>query len=232
MPADFLIIPTNGNIGGKTYDQYIADYWNFLLGPDPDNPIFGASPALFTRACYNYKDVQSLQDLRRRSFCGLSEETPSIIHSVGTRNNPFNLGANIPVFATVLDTIALTPEVDENANTVTPEDVLQEENDAVRRKDVRLTIQRQNGGGQPESIDVFKNHRHGPTPPFNLNVPQGSILADRMERPIRPGPYPNAIAEGFYVLIQFINPGVYRIKSRSSGVREYKSITDYHIRIQ
>ena len=32
-----------------------------------------------------------------------------------------------------------------------------------------------------------------------------------MERPIRPDIYPNAIAEGFYVLIQFINPEVYRL---------------------
>ena len=158
--ADLLIIPTNGNIGGKTYYQFIVEYWTFLLGPDPNNPVFGVPPALFTRGVYNYRDVQSLQDLRRRSFCGVSEDTPSEIHSVGTRNNPFNPGLNVPVFVTVLDTIALFSEVDDNANTVAPQNVLQEENDAVRERDVRLTIQRQNGGAQPVVVDVFNNHRH------------------------------------------------------------------------
>jgi hypothetical protein len=222
-------------VSGRRYDATIADYWNFLLSVDPNNPVSGVPPALFTRGCYNYRDLQSPEDIRRRNLCGIAEGTPSVIHSPYPPNGPFNPGANIPVFVTVLDTIALTPDVDEfdeNGNPVAPADVLEEENDAVKRGHVRLTIQRQNGGPHPiERIDVFNNHLHGPTQPFNLNVPANSALADHMERPIKPGPYANAIAKGFYVLIKFTNPGVYRIRSRGSGVRGYRSITDYYIRI-
>jgi hypothetical protein len=221
-------------VSGRTYDRTIADYWNFLLSANPNNPVFGNPPALFTRGCYNYRDVQSFEDILRRNLSGVSEESPSIIHSVGIPD-PFNPGANIPVFVTVLDTIALTPgvdEVDENGNLVAPQDVLEEENDAVKRGHVRLTIQRQNGGPHPmQRIDVINNHRHRSNL-FNLDVPAGSVLADRLERPIdRDTPYPNVIAEGFYVLIKFTNPGDYRIRSRGFGVRDYKSIADYYIRI-
>jgi hypothetical protein len=221
-------------ISRRTYDATIADYWNFLLSPKPDNPVFGAPPALFTCGVYNYRDVQTLEDIRRKNFAGQVGETPSIIHFVGTPDAPFNPGANMPVFITVLDTIALdanADEIDENGNQVSPEDVLKDENDAVKPGQVRLTIQRQNGGQNPlERIDVI-NYRHKSNL-FNLNVRSDSVLAHRMERPFDRGTaYPHAIAEGYYVLIRFTNAGLYRLNAQGSGARDYNSQADYHIQL-
>ena len=182
---------------------------------------------LFMRGCYDYRDVHSLQDIIRRGFCGDTEESPSIIHSVGSRNGPFNPGGKLPVFTPVLDTIALRPDTDENGIPLTPDDVLHEENNAVTPRDVHLTIQKLNGGGAPTSVPVFTDHRY--SAPVDLEVPSDSALADRMERPIRPDRYPNARAEGFYVLIRFNLPGVYRIRSHGFGVRNYRSLMDYYI---
>lgn len=229
MSSNFDIIPTSGNIGGKTYDMFINDYWNFLMKPASVLDDHVDQNTLFMRGCYDHRDVHSLQDIKRRNFCGDTEESPSIVHSVGTRSTPFNPVANYPVFATVVDTIVLYPGIDENGNPLTPDDVLEEENDAVTPRDVQLTIHKLNGGGAPTNVPVFTDHRFSAR--VDLNVPTNSVLADRMERPIRPGSYPNARAEGFYVLIKFNIPGVYRIRSRGFGVRNYKSLTDYHIQI-
>ena len=60
-------------------DEVRNDYWNFLLSTTPNNPISGIPPVLFTRGCYNYRDVQSLEDIRRRNLCGIMKDTPGII---------------------------------------------------------------------------------------------------------------------------------------------------------
>jgi hypothetical protein len=114
------------------------------------------------------------------------------------------------------------------------DDILQEENGAVRHRDLRLSIQRlpRPGGGSAgarSDVDVFTNHRTSAN--FSLDIPSNSALADRLEYPIRAGHYRNARAEGFYVLIKFNNPAVYRIRSHGFGARDYVSRTDYYIEI-
>jgi hypothetical protein len=229
MSSNFDIIPTSGDIGGKTYDRFINDYWNFLMKPASILDSHVHENTIFTRGCYDYRDVHSLLDIQRRSFCGDTEESPSIIHAVGTRSSPFNPGVNYPVFVTVLDTIALYSYIDENGNSLSLSQVLDEENNAVTPRDVQLTISQVSGGGAPTSVPVFTHHRFSAS--VNLEVPSDSVLADRMERPIRPGSYPNAKAEGFYVLIKFNIAGAYRIRSCGFGVRKFKYLADYYIQI-
>jgi hypothetical protein len=225
MSDGFDVIPTDGTIGGKRYGDFIKDYWHFLLGPDPDNPVY--QNTIFTRGCQNYRDVHSRENVRRKNFCGVLEETPSIIHTVGSQNNPFRNKSNYPVFVTVLDTLALEPEIDENGREVTQDEILRDENDAVTPRDVRLTIQKIKGS--QSVVDVFNNHRTSAI--FILVVPRTSILAESLEYKIRVDTYPNAKTMGYYVLIQFNTSGVYNIKSSGDGVRGYRSKADYHIEI-
>jgi hypothetical protein len=225
MSDGFNVIPTDGDIGGKRYDVFIKDYWESLLGPDPNNPVYRNT--IFTRGCQNYRDVNSRENVRRENFCGRLEETPSIIHTVGSKNDPLKNTSNYPLFITVLDTIALEPEIDENGREVTQDEVLRQENDAVTSRDVRLTIQK--NGGSESVVDVFNDHRTNAN--FSLVVPRTSVLAERLEYKIRVDTYPNAKALGYYVLIKFNTTGVYNIKSFGNGVRGYKSIADYHIKI-
>src|SRR5215212_9619987 len=185
MSDDFDVIPTDGDIGGKRYDVFIKDYWDFLLGPTPNNPVYRNT--IFTRGCQNYRDVHSRENVRRQNFCGRLEETPSIIHTVG-QNNPFRNTSNYPVFVTVLDTLALEPEIDENGREVTQDEILRDENDAVTSRDVRLTIQK--NGGSESVVDVFNNHRTNAN--FSLVVQRTSMLAERLEYKIRVDTYPNA----------------------------------------
>jgi hypothetical protein len=228
MSDDFEVIPTNGNIDGKGYSDFIKDYWHFLLGSNPDNPVY-QDTTIFTRGCQNYRDVNSSENVRRKNFCGILEETPSIIHTVGSQNNPFRIRSNLSVFVTVLDTIALEPEIDENGREVTQDEVLRRENDAVRPQDVQLTIRKKGGGSQSVS-NLFNDHRTSAN--FSLVIPRTSVLAERLEREIKVDTtYPNAKAEGYYALIKFNTPEVYNIKSDGYGVRGYISKADYHIEI-
>jgi hypothetical protein len=223
--ADFDVIPINMPLNGKTYTDFIKDYWDFLLGRDPDNPVHNNT--IFTRGCQNYRDVHSLENIRRKNFCGLTEETSSIIHTVGSQSSPFRNTSNYPVFVTVLDTIALEPEIDETGRVVTQDEVLREENDAVTPGDVALTIRKI--GGSTSVVSVFSGHRTSAN--FRLVVPPDSVLAQRLEYAIRVGTYPTASAEGFYVLIKFKNPGVYELKSSGIGLRDFISKTRYFIEI-
>lgn len=234
MAADFDVIPINGNIDGKGYSDFIKDYWHFLLGDNPNNPVY--KNTIFTRGSQNYRDVHSIEksknaSVRRKNFSGLSKETPSITNTVGSQSNPLRNTSNL-VFITVLDTIALEQEIDENGRIIPQDDVLREENDSVELEDVQLTIQKI--GGSESVVDlsdiIFKNHRTGAT--FSLDVPKESALAERLEYKIRVDKtYPNAKTLGYYALIKFNTPGVYRIKSIGNGVRGYTSRADYHIEI-
>lgn len=225
MSADFDVIPTDGDIDGKKYSVFIEDYWHFLLGSDPNNPVY--QNTIFTRGCQNYRDVHSNVDVRRENFCGILPETPSQTHTVGSQNNPFRNTSNYPVFVTVLDTIALEPGIDENGGIITQDDVLQVEDAAVIPQNVRLTIRKIKG---PQlDVDVFKNHRTGAD--FSLNVPGTSVLAERLEYKIRVDTYPNAKTLGYYVLIKFNTGGVYNINSTGRGVRGYISRASYYIEI-
>jgi hypothetical protein len=105
--ADFDVIPINMPLDSRTYNDFIGAYWDFLLGPDPDNPVHNNT--IFTRGCQNYRDVHSLENIRRENFCGIVEETPSIIHTVGSQSSPFRNTSKYPVLVTVLDKIALEP---------------------------------------------------------------------------------------------------------------------------
>ena len=107
---------------------------DFLLGPDPDNPVY--QNTIFTRGCQNYRDVHSRENIRRENFCGVLEETPSIIHTVGSQSSPLRNTSNYPVFVTDLDTIALEPEIDENGREVTQDEILRDEDTAVTPQDV------------------------------------------------------------------------------------------------
>jgi hypothetical protein len=225
MSADFDLIPTDGDIGGKRYSDFISEYWHFLLGPDPDNPVFNNT--IYTRGCQNYKDVQSEESVRRINFCGLLEESPSIIHTVGSQTNPFRPTSNYPVFVTVLDTIALEPGIDENGREITQDQILQHEDAEVRSNDVRLSIKKI--GRPPSDVDVFNKYKTGAN--FSLVVPPASVLAERLEYRIRVDTYPNAKTLGYYVLVKFNTPGVYNIKLAGDGTRGYRSRADYHIQI-
>jgi hypothetical protein len=227
MSDDFDVIPTDGDVDGKRYSDFIEDYWHFLLGPNPDNPVYNNT--IFTRGCQNYRDVYSNVDVRRENFCGILPETPSQIHTVGSQNNPFKNTSNYPVFVTVLDTLAVEPGIDENGGIITQDDVLQVENAAVTPQDVRLTIRKIRGGGPQTDVEVFKNHRTGAD--FSLNVLGTSVLAEHLEYKIRVGSYPNAKTLGYYVLIKFNTGGVYNINSTGHGVRGYISRAAYYIEI-
>lgn len=231
MADDFDVIPTNGKIGDKRYKDFIEGYWHFLLGPNPDEPI--SRDTIFTRGSKDYRDVDSTEKsknaaVQRKNFAGL--ETPGE-YTKGSQNHPLINTSKYPVFITVLDTIALESEIDENGREVTQDEVLKKENDVVKPEDVKLTIQKI--GGSESVVDlsdiVFKNHRTKAT--FDLEVPQESVLAERLEYKIKPRKYPDAQAEGYYVLIKFNNPGVYNIKSVGKGVRGYISKADYYIKI-
>jgi hypothetical protein len=231
MAADFDVIPINKDIDGKGYSDFIKDYWHFLLGDNPNDPVY--KNTIFTRGSQDYRDIHSIEKsknaaVQRKNFAGL-KETPGE-YTKGSQNKPLNT-SKYPVFITVLDTIALESEIDENGREVTQDEVLKKENDVVKPEDVKLTIQKI--GGSESVVDlsdiVFKNHRTKAT--FDLEVPQESVLAERLEYKIKPRKYPDAQAEGYYVLIKFNNPGVYNIKSVGKGVRGYISKADYYIEI-
>ena len=102
MAADFDVIPINGNIDGKGYSDFIKDYWHFLLGDNPNNPVY--KNTIFTRGSQNYRDVHSIEksknaSVRRKNFSGLSKETPSITNTVGSQSNPLRNTSNL-VFIT------------------------------------------------------------------------------------------------------------------------------------
>jgi hypothetical protein len=218
---------------GAAYDRYIENYWNFLLGRDPCNPIFRNT--FFMRPCYNYRNVHSISpsSVHRQNFCGVTSEScktsPSRVYSEGTPDTPFLLRGVKEVFIPVLCTLATDDEVGADGETIPQLEILRAENDIVTPRDIGATIQV--GSGQKEDIvsNLFE-YRRKTASPFILKVSDDSRLADFMEFEVsRATTHDRALSEGYFLVLEFDTPGTYHIEAEGYGVRGYVSLMNYYI---
>jgi hypothetical protein len=218
---------------GVAYDRHIENYFNFLLGRDPCNPIF--KNTFFMRPCYNYRNVHSTSPSRayRQNFCGVTPElcktSPSLVYSEGTPDTPYPLRNGVKeVFIPVLCTLVTDDEIGADGQTIPQLDILRAENDIVTPRDVRATIQV--GSGQKEDIvpDLLA-YRKRTDSPFVLTVPNDSTLADFMEFEVRRGTHNRALSEGYFLVLEFDTRGIYHLEAEGYGVRGHVSLMNYYI---
>jgi hypothetical protein len=224
----FTVLPP-----GTAYDRHIANYWNFLLGRDPCNPIFRNT--FFMRPSHNNRNVHSTSSSRayRQNFSGVTPEpcktNPSLVYSEGTADTPFTLRNGVKeVFIPVLCTLVTDDEIGADGQTIPQLEVLKAENDIVTPRDIQATIQV--GSGQKEDIvsNLFE-YRMRTDSPFVLTVPNDSGLADFMEFEVRRGTHNRALSEGYFLVLEFNTGGIYHLEAEGYGVRGYVSLMNYYI---
>jgi hypothetical protein len=227
---------TNGHF--KVLDpseQQIQDYWKWLLSVNPDDKDNNPKDGVFyTRAALNY--THAIHDQSHPMRVNLYGSKPN---SVGTQHAPVALRSNVSVFIPILDTLVIDRYLNPSGNPLTTSEmnnVLHNENRQISPGDLNTTIEMLEDGAGPVSIvPRINNILYSPSAPndtFELKIPKGSTLADKMEFILREDTTVKAKVAGLYLLLDKISPGRYHITNGSSGVRGYRSSMDYYIQIK
>jgi hypothetical protein len=220
----------------KPSDAEMQNYWNWLLGQDPDhhNPINGV---FYMRACYGYiNEIQNLMspNPQRKNLCDNHPNT------VGSESNPISIANNVPIIIPLLDTVVTDHDlVNGTPSSTLMNNILDGENDQVGSSDLSAKIA--NLTAQTSLHDIDENlMQFRTTSPstsdsdmFPLTIDTNSTLADRVEFAIPKGVTVQARLQGFYLKLHDIAPSnEYYIKIRCHGVRKYKAFMDYYIYVQ
>jgi hypothetical protein len=219
-------------------DVTIQNYWNWLLGADPDgNPIPNGN-VFYMHASYDY--VDDLQEPRSQhpQRINLSGDIPS---TAGSESQPVNIPKNVSIFHPLLDTVVTDHDVNSNGVPLTVaemKDILDDENGQVRVRHLNATINNLTKNTGPQAIhgNLLGFRTTAPSSSnsatFDLTVHPNSPFADKLEFAFPRGITVQARAEGFYVELYDITPGdTYHISSRCHGVRGYKAYMDYYIHV-
>ena len=78
MSTLFASLAPGDRMNGKTYEDFVEDYWNWLLSNNSNNPLFGG--VLYLRACYKYRFiVLPNNEIRRNNrLCGITPHQPVV----------------------------------------------------------------------------------------------------------------------------------------------------------
>jgi hypothetical protein len=228
------VLAPGDRINGKSYEDFVTDYWNWLLGTASNNPLSGG--VLYMRACYEYEySVSQDNEVRRNnSSCGTRPHQGSVGSGVTT---------NTPIFCPMIDACFDETHRDERGTNFDESLMRQSCNRDIDLTE-RLATGRfatvpniMSGPNGPEDIvrqtDIDRHRMEIPQRrTFPLNVPNAGLLRGKMEDPAPTGEGPfQAVAVGYYIVFKIRNRGQYTINSRARGPRNYIANMAYDITV-
>ena len=227
------ILAPGDTMSGKTYEDFVKGYWNWLLGRYSNNPIHNG--VLYMRACYEYRYVTSADNeiQRNNNLCGGRPHQPPVPRAT----------TDTPIFCPMIDACFDETYTDESGNF--DESLMR----AACNRDIDRTERSTNGrfatvptitgdlGGPYDIVPQpdIENHRMEipQSGTFSLNVPANGLLRDKMEDPAPPGSGPfQAVAVGYYIVFKITDKGEYIIRSSARGPREYIANMVYRIKVR
>jgi hypothetical protein len=230
-------------VNDPLYPEAIRVYWNWLLGTqkDLDDHVrtVNGKKIFLTHCHYGYTYVFGIHDeTGRKNLHRLTPESTPIRKFSNESVSNFDL-----VLIPVLDTLIYKQAKGTSGQPLSIDEmnaILAYENDHVTGTDMSVTIQKTEQGKSwgpllpivPNLFDYRLSSPADPSLTFKLDVPEKSVLADKMENPITVNSSLDARAEGYYLLVEKPSqPGTYRIFSRGHGLRNYHSIIEINITI-
>lgn len=227
----YTVVPANELYRGKSYAEWISDWYNWFVSEEPDDHNRG--PVVFL------KSYPSPRKLKAKA----EDKEPMDSSYKSTFINYPNLAVGNDSIEIFDDQAILAPVMGANMDaedSATTEEYMrnwvrnQIDNGDNPPKSYQLTI-----NGQPVFDDEDALHAYRvETPLFQLMIPDtefGASLKDFMEIPYKPGIY-NSVADGYFVLLKDLKKTAYVIHcysqgSNYGGKQRYYSEYIYHIKI-
>jgi hypothetical protein len=184
-------VPINENFRGRSYGEWASEWWNWVLGENPDKYV-PSDPLIFLRANNDYEYKTSVD--RRIN---------TTRHLDMTGDRTICIYEDTAIFFPVI-------EAELNEGDPNPEDLHKTLINLVEmrylvRKDIEkcgpfgATIK--HGDGPRQKIVNNLLDFRAESPVFKLVVPENSFLKDKMEWAFKPGVF-KAVTDGFWILIR------------------------------
>jgi len=218
--APFKILKPDQTFEGRSYTDLITSWSNWLVSSAPDYK--SNKELLFLRGNLQYEyDARGQQTEKEGDFL---DRTGDRCDTIFTETSVF-----VPIL-----TAMYTINEGYQGNQMTDEGALRY---AVRRdidEGRRLWLTCKYKGNDyvpviapPESFENF----YFETPLFVLNVARDSPLVGKLEPPLAPGTTYEAVAGGYFVIMQFKTHGYYRLHFGGFGPGSYYSDAFYDLRV-
>jgi hypothetical protein len=215
----FKISPPNEKFGDKSYGEWAAEWWNWLMSDNPDSYDINDA-VIFLRANIDYIYIDKNKRIRRQSgnHYDRTGQRGIKIHE--------DTGIFFPVIECEFNDGDLNPETGGKIQT-------EEEMRILARKDIDsgwkigATIRVREGSSQPIVNDL--RYYRAVSPLFKLVVSEKNNLRHSMEDELEPGIY-NAVTDGYWILLSSLpcstNP--YEIHFEATH-RDYRYSATYEI---
>jgi hypothetical protein len=214
-----IVIPPNQNFRGLSYGYWATQWWKWLLSKEAD---LYRGDMLFLRGNVDYKPVGGLNGSPRHI------DPRSIYDRTG--ENRENIFEATPIFFPVINAIFKLQDVYDGKKIESEEDMR-----FAARKDISegglmwATIRKK---GETKSRKIVSNLKDYliESPEFSLTLSHNSTLRDKMEYSWDPGTY-HCVTVGYYLLISYLPPSVYRIQFGGKGRGEYLTKASYDVTV-
>jgi hypothetical protein len=214
------IVPPNENFRGRSYGEWAAEWWKWLLGSkDPD--YSQGDPMLFLRGAFDYEQIGEQRRPKRK------------LHLNRTEDRKIEIFEGTPILFPVIDAEITEEDLepDDRGEKMNIEAKMRylarREND--ESGPIGATIQIGTEGPKTKIVDDLKPYR-AESPLFKLVVSNDSIIADKLDFPQKAGTF-DAVADGYYILIRSLPPSnePYRIHFEAVGRNNYYNSATYDI---
>jgi hypothetical protein len=214
------IVPPNENFRGRSYGEWAAEWWKWLLGSK--NPDYSqGDPMLFLRGAFDYEQIGEQRRPKRK------------LHLNRTEDKKIEIFEETSIFFPVIEAEITEEDLepDDGGEKIKMEAKMRylarREND--ESGPMGATIQIGTGGPKTKIVDDLKRYR-AESPLFKLVVSNESILADKLDSAQKAGMF-DAVADGYWILIRSLPPSnePYRIHFEAVGRNNYYNSATYDI---
>jgi hypothetical protein len=210
--ADLDYVKVNDNFKGMTLSDWLGEWVQWLHGATVE---YTAQPGeiMHTRGGLSYQYLAGVAGASR-----IQSETKHVAE--------VNITNKVPVYINILTSFYFIGEKHPRGNLETLTEVMTASiDDFERSRVVTETIQKDN--------EKPKDLRHTLVQANNISirVHPDSLLADSFEMPVEKGVELRGCAVSFFCLIRSLPPGKYKVITSNSGVRGYKSESEYTINV-
>jgi hypothetical protein len=214
------ILAPNENFRGRSYGEWAAEWWKWLLGSkDPD--YSQGDPMLFLRGAFDYEQIGGQRRPKRKP------------HLDKTEDKKIEISEGTPIFFPVIQAEFNEGDLesDDRDGKINIEEKMRylarREND--ESGPMGATIQIGTEGPKTKIVDDLKRYR-AESPLFKLVVSNESIIADKLDVAQKAGTF-DAVADGYWILIRSLPPSnePYRIHFEAVGRDNYYNSATYDI---
>jgi len=205
-------VQDNENFRGMSLSNWLGEWLQWLHGATVE---YGAQPGeiLHTRGGLGYE--------YRGGVVGAARIQTDTKHT-----ERVNITENIPVYINILTSFYFIGENHPRGNLETLSEVMSACIDDFQRSRVdEATIEK--NGGKAVNLEKHLVQRND----LSLRVHPTSLLAESFEMPVERGAELKGCAITYMSLIKKLPPGEYKIYTKNTGVRGYKSESEYTINV-